>query len=45
MLTDNKQKELREEMIKFLKETHWPDSYDYSLILEFVNDFFFENQP
>lgn len=39
-LTDNKGQEIRKEMIKFLKENYWPDSSDYGLILEFINDFF-----
>lgn len=43
LLTDNKKKELRNEMIKFLKENTWPDSLDYGLILEFIDDFFLEN--
>ncbi len=40
MLTDNKGQEIRQEMIKFLKEGYWPDSTEYCLILEFINDFF-----
>jgi len=42
MLTDNKGQELRKEMIKFLKENYWPDSLEYGLILEFINDFFIQ---
>jgi len=45
MLTDNKAQELRKEMIKFLKKCHWPDSLEYGLVLEFINDFFIKNQP
>lgn len=45
MLTDNKGQELRLEMIKFLKEEYWPDSFEYGLILEYINDFFFAFQP
>ncbi len=40
LLTDNKAKEMRKEMIKFLKESHYQDSFEYAAILEFVNDFF-----
>jgi hypothetical protein len=43
LLTDEKKRELRLQMIKFLKESHWPDSLEYGLILEFINDFFVEN--
>ena len=43
LLTENKRKELRNQMVKFLKESHWPDSLDYALILEFIDDFFLEN--
>jgi hypothetical protein len=45
MLTDNKGKELRKEMIKFLKENHYPQSSAYNEILEFINDFFFVYKP
>lgn len=38
-LSNNKE-ELRKEMIKFLKDTHWPDTLEYGEILEFINDFF-----
>lgn len=41
MLTNNKGKEIRNEMIKFLKENNWPDSSEYAVILEFIDDFFF----
>jgi hypothetical protein len=41
-LTDNKKNELRKQMIKLLKESYWPDTLDYGLILEFINDFFVE---
>lgn len=45
MLTDNKGQEFRKEMIKFLKQSYWPDSFEYGLILEFINDFFVSTQP
>ena len=32
--------EVRLEMIKFLKESFWPNCSEYGLILEFINDFF-----
>lgn len=41
-LTDNKRIELRNEMVKFLKQSQWPNS-DYALILEFIDDFFLTN--
>ena len=44
MLTNEKDQEIRKEMIKFLKEAHWEGSEDYSKILEFINDFFVQNQ-
>ena len=35
-----KPSEIRKEMIKFLNESAWTDSYDYKVVLEFINDFF-----
>jgi hypothetical protein len=43
LLTDNKRKELRIQMIKFLKQAYWQNSLEYGLLLEFINDFFMEN--
>lgn len=42
MLTDGKAQEIRKAMIKFVKENYWADSFEYGLILEFINDFFLE---
>jgi len=39
-ITDNKRIELRDEMVKFLKQNTWPDSSEYGVILEFIDDFF-----
>ncbi len=42
MLTEDKRKKLRKEMINFLKQNTWPDSIEYGIVLEFINDFFVE---
>jgi len=39
-LMNKKPSELRKEMVKFLNESEWPDTYDYRIVLEFINDFF-----
>jgi hypothetical protein len=43
-ITNNKADVIRKEMIKFLKETVWPDELRYIEILEFINDFFIEDR-
>jgi hypothetical protein len=42
-LTNDKTIEIRAEMIKFLKESYWPDCIEYNVVMEFLDDFFIAN--
>lgn len=43
VVTDNRAQNIKKEMIKFLKEAYWPDSSEYGLLMEFINDFFMKS--
>ncbi len=42
-LTCGKKEEIRNEMIKCLKEWYWAESLEYGICMEFINNFFMKN--